>query len=128
MSAGGFYLLDEDGIPEAYIDTAEFSAKERRISSLLAASSRDSDAVRAIMTRELQDQDTPAQVRMLLTLGVLHQLTVGILGPFMTLAEADHPNNDYVGDLLALTIPDNHLLQGGPNTPEGPPSEGDSHV
>jgi len=128
MSAGDFYLLDENGLPEAAINAAEFAAKERRISSLLAAHSRDAPEVLAIIARELQDQDMPEQVRTLLTLGVLYQLTTGVLAAFITLAEDTFPQNDYVGDLLALTIPDNHLLQGGPNTPEGPPSEGDPHV
>jgi predicted DNA repair protein MutK len=128
MSTRGFYLLDEDGVPEAYIDKAQFAAEERRISSLLAANSRDSAAVMAIIARELQDQSTPEQVRTLLTLGVLHQLTVGVVGPMISLlalTETSRPNNHHAGDSLARTP---ELLQGGPNTPEGLPSDGAQHV
>lgn len=118
----GFYLLDKDGMPEAFIDTARFAAEERRIASLLAVSSRDGDAVTAIIARELQDQGTPEQVRTLLALGVLYQLTTGVLGPHMTLAEIDHPHNDFAGDLLALV--NQELLQGGDDTLGGSPPEG----
>ncbi|TFC96220.1 hypothetical protein E3T28_12815 [Cryobacterium sinapicolor] len=121
MTAGGFFLLGTDGMPEAFIDRVEFEATKRRISYLLAAHSRDKSAVLAIIARELQSQDVPEQVRTLLTLGVLYQLTTGVLGPHLTLAEATYPQNDFVGDLLALTTRES--LQGDISNPEGTPSE-----
>ena len=129
MSAGDFFILGPDGFPETHVDVDELKKRGRRISSLLAANSRDSAVVLAIIARELQDQAMPESVRTLLSLGVLFDLTTGVLGPFMTLAEATYPQHDYVSDLLALTNPDNQSLQGRFETPEGtPPSEGESHV
>ncbi|TFC03636.1 hypothetical protein [Cryobacterium mannosilyticum] len=123
MTAGGFFLLDDEGMPVEYVDVAAFEKRERIIANVIAIQSRDPDAALEFIIDSFKTPGEPEHVRLNLACGVLFQLATAILGPFMTLAEATYPQNDYVGDLLALT--NRESLQGDLSNPEGSPSEGD---
>jgi hypothetical protein len=127
MTARGFFILGDDGLPQSFVDTDHFEKREQRLSSLIAAHSRDPAAVLAITKAELMGTGESAEMRALLACGVLYELATGVLAPFMSLAEQAYPKNDYVGDLLTLSDQINQSLQGDAHEGD-PPSEGDTHV
>jgi hypothetical protein len=120
VTARGFFILGDDGLPQSFVDTDHFEKREQRLSSLLGAHSRDPAAILEIIKAEVMGTGESAEMRALLACGVLYELASGVLAPFMSLAEAAYPKNDYVGDLLALSDQINQSLQGDAHGGENP--------
>lgn len=87
----GFFVADEFGLPDYFVDPTELVKRARLISLDLVHSSRDPQAVADIISEKIMATGETADQRLLVAAALLDQLTSGVVGPLLTLAEQTDP-------------------------------------
>jgi hypothetical protein len=119
MSADNFWLLDESGLPDSYIDASELQENARRIIDRLLEVALDPEKVVAELCSEIMASPGSEMARLVLAVSVIDNVVSGVLAPLIV-------GNSTVRDSIA-----EHLIQRRAMTPpahgEKPESEAE-HV
>lgn len=119
MSGDNFWLSDESGLPESFIDAAEFTELSRRIIDHLLAVATNSDSVAQVICDEIMAFPGTEAVRLLLAATVVDNLMSGVVAPIIE----SHPA---VRASIAEHLQQRRATGPTPNGALAP--EGDPHV
>lgn len=90
MSAGDFWLMGEDGLPETFIDAAALTANARQIVRELMACAHEEQQVVAVISERVMAIDARDNAKLLLATAVIDNLVADALKPLLADVAAEN--------------------------------------